>query len=116
MTVPENRPRLAEKAIRALDLSGGEPYYIGMNNKTPTKQHVIVVKTKDRIYYVRDQRSTRPTYAHFDATSLDRATIAPGRKQALEVAQAYKAWSAKFVASGLAIAGDVVVRPLPEAL
>lgn len=53
-----------------------------------------------------------PSYRAFDIVAADEPhTIAPSRKFATEVAQAYRDWSAKFAPAGLAVAGTVVIKP-----
>ena len=78
------------------------------------KQHVIVLKTVSREFLIRDRRGTMPSYRAFDLCSSDERehfTRAPGRSHALEVAKAYRDWSAKYAPAGLAVDGRVVIRP-----
>ncbi len=72
-------------------------------------QYEIILKAAQRDYYIRDRRGAAPHYRAFDFVSADEShTVSPNRSHALEVAEAYREYAAKF--PSFALPGRVVAR------
>ena len=88
--------------------------------KRNPKQWEIILRMRDgRQLYISDRRGRAgcPRYSAFDIVSRDEPhTIAPNRRFALEVADAYRAWSREFGPAGLAVEGTVVTRVVEDPL
>ncbi len=73
-------------------------------------QHEIILRFANGDYrYIRDMRGHRASYNAFDVVSRDEPhTIAPNRKFALAVADAYRAYMKEW--PSFALGGTVVVK------
>ena len=81
-----------------------------------TMRWEVILRTRENHeYYIVDNRSTKPGYKWFDTVCRDEPhTVLPNKLMASRVADAYRAWAAKYAPAGLALDGQVIIRYVQE--